>query len=134
MSPINSIANPVVFFSITTAPQKFSMVTSLKPDPGGVWISGLLETGSILICPCLKSEGPIMKEAVGIVAGESNGWLVLAINILFVSREEIVNVKAVPNAEEDLITKIQFYRKRIANTFLDSVQNNKNQIIKKILR
>ena len=43
-----------------------------------------------------------MKEAVGIVAGESNGWLVLAINILFVSREEIVNVKAVPNADLSL--------------------------------
>ena len=37
-----------------------------------------------------------MKDAVGIVVGERNGWLVLAINILFVSREEIVNVKAVP--------------------------------------
>ena len=39
-----------------------------------------------------------MNEAVGIVVGERNGWLVLTINILFVSREEIVNVKAVPNA------------------------------------
>ncbi len=39
-----------------------------------------------------------MKEAVGIFVGESNGWFVLVINILFVSREEIVNVKAVPNA------------------------------------
>ena len=38
-----------------------------------------------------------MNEAVGIVVGERNGWLVLTINILFVSREEIVNVKAVPN-------------------------------------
>ena len=38
-----------------------------------------------------------MKKALGIFVGERNGWLVLAINILFVSREEIVNVKAVPN-------------------------------------
>ena len=37
-----------------------------------------------------------MKEAVGMFVGESKGWFVLAINILFVSREEIVNFKAVP--------------------------------------
>ena len=43
-----------------------------------------------------------MKEAAGIVAGERSGWFSLTINILFVSREEIVNVTAVPNADLSL--------------------------------
>ena len=43
-----------------------------------------------------------MKEAVGIVVGERSGWFGLTINILFVSREEIVNVTAVPNADLSL--------------------------------
>lgn len=75
MSPMNSIANPVVFVSITIAPQKFSMVISLNPLALRVLatiFSGLLATGSTLICPCLKLEVPIINEAVGTVAALRN--------------------------------------------------------------
>ena len=97
MSPINSIANPVVLVSITTAPQKLSMVTSLRP-PEVVTIAGLVATGSIFRYPCLKFVVPIKKLAVGMVAAEIEEWFVRTMNSRWVFPDEIVNVEAVAKA------------------------------------
>ena len=96
MSPINSMANPVVLVSITTAPQKLSMVMSRRPEPKAV--VGFVATGSIRRCPCLKLVVPTINRADEILVELMIELLVRTIKILSVLPPEIVKVVAVPKA------------------------------------
>ena len=71
ISPMNSIAKPVVFDSTITAPQKDNIVASWNPSPFKPRMPvddvGAVAIGSMRICPCSKSVVPIMKFPVGMV-------------------------------------------------------------------
>ena len=76
ISPMNSIAKPVVFDSTITAPQKENIVASRKPSPRPIFGSALVmlldvvvevAIGSMRMCPCEKLVVPVMKFPVGMV-------------------------------------------------------------------
>ena len=102
MSPINSMANPVVLVSITTAPQKLSMVMSRRPHEGTAPtqkpVVGFVATGSIRRCPCLKLVVPTINCADEILVELMIELLVRTIKILSVLPAEMVKVTAVQKA------------------------------------
>ena len=106
MSPINSMANPVVLVSITTAPQKLSIVISLLPPKVErvkvMSVAGFVATGSIRRCPCLKLVVPTINRADEILVELMTVLLVRTIKILSVLPPEIVKVIAVPKAVKSL--------------------------------
>ena len=102
MSPINSMANPVVLVSITTAPQKLSMVMSRRPILKPKVAAGFVATGSIRRCPCLKLVVPTINRADEILVELMIELLVRTIKILSVLPPEIVKVIAVPKAVKSL--------------------------------
>ena len=102
MSPINSMANPVVLVSITTAPQKLSMVMSRRPALKPTVAAGFVATGSIRRCPCLKLVVPTINCADEILVELMIELLVRTIKILSVLPPEIVKVIAVPKAVKSL--------------------------------